>query len=156
MAFSLIDDSAGAISMVGLTKDRLPAWLAEAPERERNWLTATGFGATAGKLALVPGENGRLARAVVGFGASGETGAGMWALAGLPDTLPEGSYRLETVPEGTDPTHLALGWALATYAFTRYRAKKATATALVIACEPASRARARSAMSIGAAGPARR
>src|SRR5712671_156194 len=131
MAFSLIDDSAGAISMVGLTKDRLPAWLAEAPERERNWLTATGFGATAGKLALVPGENGRLARAVVGFGANGETGAGMWALAGLPDTLPEGSYRLETVPEGNDPTHLALGWALATYAFTRYRAKKATATALV-------------------------
>jgi leucyl aminopeptidase len=55
----------------------------------------------------------------------------MWALAGLPDTLPEGSYRLETVPEGNDPTHLALGWALATYAFTRYRAKKATATALV-------------------------
>ena len=131
MAFSLIDDSAGAISMVGLTKDRLPAWLAEAPERERNWLTATGFGATAGKLALVPGENGRLARAVVGFAANGESGAGMWALAGLPDTLPEGSYRLETVPEGTDPTHLALGWALATYAFTRYRAKKATATALV-------------------------
>jgi len=117
--------------MVGLTKDRLPAWLAEAPERERNWLTAIGFGAEAGKLALVPGENGRLARAVVGFGANGETGAGMWALAGLPDTLPEGSYRLETVPEGNDPTHLALGWALATYAFTRYRAKKATATALV-------------------------
>ena len=131
MAFSLIDDSAGAISMVGLTKDRLPAWLAEAPERERNWLTAIGFGAEAGKLALVPGENGRLTRAVVGFGANGETGAGMWALAGLPDALPEGSYRLETVPEGNDPTHLALGWALATYAFTRYRAKKATATALV-------------------------
>src|SRR5712671_5734571 len=131
MAFSLIDDSAGAISMVGLTKDRLPAWLAEAPERERNWLTAIGFGAEAGKLALVPGENGRLTRAVVGFGANGEAGAGMWALAGLPDALPEGSYRLETVPKGNDPTHLALGWALATYAFTRYRAKKATATALV-------------------------
>ena len=131
MAFSLIDDTAGAIPMVVLTKDRLPAWLAEASERERNWLTATGFGAEAGKLALVPGEDGRLARAVVGFGGNGEPGSGMWALAGLPDTLPEGSYRLETVPEGNDPTHLALGWALATYAFTRYHAKKATATALV-------------------------
>src|SRR6202022_4382597 len=47
MAFSLIEDTAGAIPMVVLTKDRLPAWLAEAPERERNWLTATGFGAEA-------------------------------------------------------------------------------------------------------------
>jgi leucyl aminopeptidase len=131
MAFSLIDDTAGAIPMVVLTKDRLPAWLTEAPERERNWLTATGFGAEPGKLALVPGENGRLARVVAGFGGNGEAGAGMWALAGLPDTLPEGSYRLETVLEGNDPTHLALGWALATYAFTRYHAKKATATALV-------------------------
>src|SRR3984893_9656857 len=28
MAFSLIDDTAGAIPMVVLTKDRLPAWLA--------------------------------------------------------------------------------------------------------------------------------
>ena len=131
MAFSLIDDSAGAISMVGLTKDRLPAWLAEAPERERNWLTATGFGAEPGKHALVPDENGRLSRVAVGFGEGGEAGAGIWALAGLPDALPEGSYRLENPPDGADPTHLALGWALATYAFTRYRAKKATATALV-------------------------
>jgi leucyl aminopeptidase len=55
----------------------------------------------------------------------------MWAVAGLPDALPEGSYRIATVPDGGDPTHLALGWALATYAFTRYRAKKATASALV-------------------------
>ena len=45
MVFSLIDDAAGAIPVVVLTKDRLPAWLAAAPERERNWLTATGFGA---------------------------------------------------------------------------------------------------------------
>jgi leucyl aminopeptidase len=131
MAFSLIDDNAGAIPIAVLAKDRLPAWLAEAPERERNWLTATGFGADQAKLALVPDENGRLARVAVGFGQGGEAGAGIWALAGLPDALPEGSYRLENLPDSADPTHLALGWALATYAFTRYRAKKATATALV-------------------------
>jgi leucyl aminopeptidase len=131
MPYSLIDDTAGAIPVAVLAKDRLPAWLAEAPERERNWLTATGFGAEPGKLALVPGENGRLARVVVGSGEGGEADAGMWALAGLPDALPEGSYRLEAGPEGNNPTHLALGWALATYAFTRYRAKKGTATALV-------------------------
>jgi len=131
MAFSLIDDTAGAIPVAALIKDRLPAWLAETSERERNWLTATGFSAEPGKLALVPADNGRLARVVVGVGEGSDPRAGMWALAGLPDALPEGSYRLETAPDGTDPTRLALGWALATYAFTRYRAKKAAATALV-------------------------
>src|SRR5438128_4653429 len=130
MAFSLIDDSAAAIPITILAKDRLPAWLAEAPERERNWLTAIGFGADQGKLALMPDEDGRLGRVAVGFGQGGEAGAGIWALAGLPDALPEGSYRLENLPDSADPTHLALGWALATYAFTRYRATKATRTAL--------------------------
>src|ERR1700751_465533 len=131
MAFSLIDDTAGAIPVAGLTKDRLAAWRAAAPKRERNWLTAIGFSAEPGKLALVPADNGRLARVVVGVGEGSDPRAGMWALAGLPDALPEGSYRLETASDGTDPTRLALGWALATYAFTRYRAKKAAATAPV-------------------------
>ena len=131
MAFSLIDDTAGAIPVAFQTKDRLPAWLAEAPERESNWLTAIGFSAEQGKLALVPADNGRLARVLVGLGEGSGPGCGMWALAGLPDALPEGSYRLETPPAGADPTRLALGWALATYAFTRYRVKKATETALV-------------------------
>jgi len=131
MVFSLIDDAAGAIPVVVLTKDRLPAWLAAAPEHERNWLTATGFGADQGKLTLVPGDNGQLARVMVGLGGDSTDAGGMWALAGLPEALPEGSYRLESVPDSADPTHLALGWALATYAFTRYRAKKGTAAALV-------------------------
>ena len=131
MAFSLIDDATGAIPVALLTKDQLPAWLGEAPEHERNWLTATGFSADQGKLALVPSETGRLARVIVGLGESTDAGTAMWALAGLPDALPEGSYRLETAPDEADPTHLALGWALATYAFTRYRAKKGPVTALM-------------------------
>ena len=131
MSFFLIDNTPGAIPVAVLTKDQLTARLAEAPVRERNWLTAIGFSAEQGKVALVPAEDGRLARVVVGLGDGNEPGTGMWALAGLPDMLPEGSYRLEPTTESADPTRLALGWALATYAFTRYHAKKAAATALV-------------------------
>ena len=131
MAFSLIDETAGAIPVTVLSKDRLPAWLAEAPERERNWLTAIGFSAEQGKSALVPADNGRLARVVVGLGEERGPAAGMWTRAGLPDALPEGSYTIETAPDGADPTQLALGWALATSAFTRDRVTKRAATALV-------------------------
>ena len=131
MAFSLIDQAPGAIPVAPLTRDRLPEWLAAAPERQRNWLTSIGFAADAGKLALLPGEDGRLAQVLVGLGGAGEADAGTWMLAGLPNALPEGSYRLGAVPAGADPTRLALGWALATYAFTRYHAKPRSAAALV-------------------------
>jgi leucyl aminopeptidase len=69
----------------------------------------------------VPGADGRLGRVLAGVG---DGGPEIWALAGLPDALPEGTYRLERTPDGADPTRLALGWALGTYAFTRYREKK--------------------------------
>ena len=128
MAFSLIDETPGATPIVLAAKERLPALLAELPERERTWLAAIGFTGEAGKVALVPGEDGGLARVYAGLGA-GAAENGMWSLAGL--ALPEGSYRLEAVPEGADPPRLALGWALAGYAFTRYHAKPRSAAALV-------------------------
>ena len=131
MNFSLIDETGGAIPIAAVTKDRLAPWLEEAPEHQRNWLRAIGFSADAGKLALVPGEKGGLAEVLVGLGEGGENAQAIWALAGLPEALPEGSYRLEAVPDGADPTQLALGWALGTYAFTRYHAKSRTAAALV-------------------------
>ena len=131
MAFSLIDETTGAVPITALSKNQLSAWLDKAAEHERNWLTSIGFTADAGKHALVPGEAGNLARVLVGVGDVADVGGTMWALAGLPEGLPEGSYRLETVPDGADPTRLALGWALATYAFTRYHAKSRPAAALV-------------------------
>jgi leucyl aminopeptidase len=141
MAFSLIDETESAVPIAALTRTELAAWLDKAPDRERNWLSSTGFSAEAGKHALVPGDAGRLARVLVGLGDGGGTDGGgtdgggadgrMWALAGLPAALPEASYRLDGVPSGADPTNLALGWALATYAFTRYNAKPRAAATLV-------------------------
>jgi leucyl aminopeptidase len=131
MAFSLIDETEGAVPIAALTKIELPAWLEKVPERERNWLASIGFSADAGKHALVPGESGNLARVLVGLG-DGDDGDGrMWALAGLPTVLPEASYRLDAVPGGADATNLVLGWALATYVFARYSAKTRPAAALV-------------------------
>ena len=131
MAFSLIDKTEGAVPIAALTKQQFPAWLENAPERERNWLTSIGFSAEAGKHALVPGESGRLARVLVGLGDGADAEGRMWALAGLPTALPEASYRLDAVPREADPTNLALGWALATYVFARYSAKTRPAAALV-------------------------
>ena len=130
MGFSLIDEAPGAVPVALLPKAALRGFLAEAGGRERVWLEATGFAAETGKFALVPDEKGGLARVVLGLGEDAESER-MWALAGLPEALPEGDYRVERVPPGADASRLALGWALATYAFTRYRAKPAGKARLV-------------------------
>ena len=131
MPFSLIDETDGAVPIIALTQDQLSGWLDKSAPCERNWLTSTGFSAESGKHALVPGETGKLARVLVGLGAGADAERGMWALAGLPAALAEASYRLEAAPDGADPSRLALGWALATYVFTRYSAKSRPTAALV-------------------------
>src|SRR5258708_3881112 len=103
MAFSLIDETEGAVPIVALTKGEFPAWLDKAPERERNWLASIGFAAEAGKHALVPGETGKPARVLVGLGDGPDAEGRIWALAGLPAALPEASYRLAAVPGRRGP-----------------------------------------------------
>jgi leucyl aminopeptidase len=128
MAFNLIDDDAGAVPVTVLSKAGLEAWRETAPRHTRDWAAATGFTAEAGKLALVPENSGKLGHVLVG---TAEDDAAMWAMAGLSETLPEGAYRLATMPEGGDPSRVALGWALGTYGFARYHERKAGKARLV-------------------------
>ena len=131
MSFHLIDGTDGAVPIIATSKEEFPVWLETAPEHERNWLGSIGFSAEAGKHALLPGESGALARVLVGLGDEAYADGRLWALAGLPAVLPEAVYRLDNLPGGADPTRLALGWALATYAFTRYSEKPRPAAKLV-------------------------
>jgi leucyl aminopeptidase len=128
MAFNLIDDNTGAVPVTVLSKTGLEGWRETAPRHQRDWAMATDFTAEAGKLALVPDDAGHLGHVLVG---RAEDEAAMWALAGLSETLPEGNYRLERLPKGGDPSHVALGWALGTYGFTRYHEKPAGRARLV-------------------------
>src|SRR3954453_18566330 len=141
MAFSLIDDEAGAVPVELISKAGFSRWLETAGSREgdviskagfsggletagsreRDWAASVGFTAEAGKLALVPDADGRLGRVLAGIG---DDEAAVWAASGLPISLPRGNYRLATVPEGADPSRVALGWALDTYSFDLYRKKK--------------------------------
>src|SRR5581483_6992483 len=122
MLSHLIADASNAIPLTlataeDLTQSRLPL-----DERDRRWLGAIAYKADTGKLALLPAAAGGLGRVLVGGG--GTSGEALWALAGLPETLPEGVYRLDPSPDAPTASRLALGWALGCYAFTRYKAPK--------------------------------
>jgi leucyl aminopeptidase len=127
MAYSLIDQESAAVPLTPLSKTELAGWRENAPAHERDWAEAVGFKAESGKTALLPDKHGKLGRVLVGVG---DSEAPMWCVAGLSETLPEGSYRLDLVAP-VDGSRVALGWALGTYAFTRYHAKPAGAARLV-------------------------
>jgi leucyl aminopeptidase len=118
---ALTDDSTNAIALQPIAKDDFAAWLETAPAREREWLKTTGFTAEAGKFAFVQGDDGRAVRVVVGADLAKDP---VWALAGLPEALPEGRYKLDARLAAEAATSLALGWSLGAYAFTRYKAPK--------------------------------
>jgi leucyl aminopeptidase len=114
----------GAIPITPIREADLPKWLAAHPD-SREWLAALGFKAEPGTFAFIGGSGGRPA-AVLAAPTEGEA---LWSLAGLPSALPEGTYGLASDGDDASGTDAALGWALGSYAFTRYRkAKRAPAT----------------------------
>jgi leucyl aminopeptidase len=124
MPITLTDDPSGAIPIIAVATRDFAAWKREQPPATGAWLDSIGFTGEAGKTALIPGAEGRLALVVQGVNKD----EAIWALAGLPETLPEGSYRLdfdaETLFGAGGATRLALGWALGSYGFIRYKAAK--------------------------------
>ncbi|MDX9860781.1 MAG: leucyl aminopeptidase family protein [Rhodospirillales bacterium] len=110
-----------AVPLVAVTPRTLDAWLAIQPEAQAAWIDAAGFDAEAGSLLAVPGGDGRPAMMLVGLDAERP----MWSWAGAAARLPKGTYRVATGgPEPVAPEVAALGWALGTYEFRRYKQKE--------------------------------
>ncbi|HVZ31031.1 MAG TPA: leucyl aminopeptidase family protein, partial [Polyangiaceae bacterium] len=104
--------------------------------RVQRWVRSLHFAAADGELCLVPGDDGGLARVLAGVSAPEDP----WAYAALPTRLPRGRYQLSPAPEAGQSDAAALGWALGTYRFTRYK-KNETVFASLVWPEAADRKR---------------
>lgn len=90
---------------------------------QKAWVEAQGFKGVARKHVLLPGEDGRIAGAILGFGPASdhdpmdrpELAAGV-----LPTILPPGLYHLEGALG--DAELAAVAWGLGAYRFRRYKA----------------------------------
>lgn len=121
-----------ALTLHLVRKSELPEFMARASAFERRFLETTGFTAGLRQLALLPGRDGALAKAVIGVdepqtATSSNNATGLWSLAGLPQALPSGSLWQLADGDKMDTSKqdaLALGWALGSYRFTRYQSEK--------------------------------
>jgi leucyl aminopeptidase len=77
---------------------------------------------------LLPGPDGSVAGAVLGLGSDDDA----FASATLPSVLPAGTYAFALQPPGYDGNRLALGWAMGSYAFTRFKSNGQTKTRPVL------------------------
>jgi leucyl aminopeptidase len=110
-------DATGAIPIHVLTPTMLDACLEYELKAHATWLKACAFKASAGKMLLLPAADGGIAGA--GFGVGRDDDA--FQCAALPGLLPDGRYRLVTVPDGRSGTMLALAWAMGHYRFSRFK-----------------------------------
>jgi leucyl aminopeptidase len=124
---ALIDGAAAPIRLVPVAESAFAGWLDAAPAATRQWAGANGLKGEGGRHLAIPGTAGAIAEIVVVYDAAQP----LWALAGLPDGLPEGDYALAGDLDPSVATQMAAGWAVGSYAFTRYRKRRRAPARLV-------------------------
>jgi leucyl aminopeptidase len=119
---ALTEDRSGAIPIVAVPEADFAFWKGAQAPAAQAWLDSIGFKGEAGRHALVPDAAGRVGSVVQAV----DRDQPIWALAGLPESLPEGLYRLANESDfgAGAVTRLALGWALGAYRYTRYKPAK--------------------------------
>ncbi len=130
MELTFATGAEGAIPLHVVEQDGVDSWIAAQPEHVAKWARAAGFTGAMGKVLLVPGANGGLESAVVGYGTPEARARGRFHLAAATGSLPAGTYRFEGLPEDRAEEE-ALGWLLAGYVFDRYRSQTTPAARLV-------------------------
>lgn len=102
----------------------LESWLGRQDEATRGWLSALRFRAERNQVACLAAPDGAVRAAVLGLGPLGTLDdLEPWHLAGAPDRLPDGVWRIETALAARAATAAALGWAHGSYRFERYRSR---------------------------------
>ncbi len=100
--------------------------LAGLDPRAAAWAKANGFSGEAGRVLLVPGEDGSVVSAL--FGAGDGANSAALAAGALAKILPEGDWHFAAPPG--NPTLATLGVLLGSYVFTRYGKKPGKAIRL--------------------------
>ena len=119
--------TAKTIPVTPLAKAELDGWLDKQPQGVRNWIRSTEFAAAPHSVHLLPDGGGNVSGVILGVEAMDD----LWSYAALPSKLPLRTYRIDADLDATAATAAALGWALGTYAFTRYKPDRPASPRLV-------------------------
>lgn len=118
MEYLIEDDGTATVPLIPVGPGSLAEVAKDLSAGIAGWVTAAGYGAKPGTVLLLPGEAGKpLGGALVGV----EGDEDIWSWGGAAQILPPGNYRIEGISATSSANRAALGWALGSYAFTRYK-----------------------------------
>ncbi|GAA5075482.1 leucyl aminopeptidase family protein [Roseibacterium beibuensis] len=124
LAFSAPVD--GAIPIRLVAPEDCEETLATLPDAAASWARHHGFTGALGQTCALPGESGKPMAVLVGRGGPSDRARQRFAAGAAIAALPEGDYRIESLPDGTEGQEIALGYLLSLYRFEKYRAQSPT------------------------------
>ncbi|CAD7697998.1 unnamed protein product [Ostreobium quekettii] len=111
------DASGGAIGVERVETEKFDDWRKGLPEDHKQWVSACGFKAKSGEICMMPSKEGGISKVVLGM----ETASDLCSYAALATGLPSGNYAIEGAHDQADMDRVAMGWAMGTYTFERYK-----------------------------------
>ena len=122
---------AHTVTLTPVRKGEFNAWLKKQSKRAAAWITASGFKAEPGTVLLVP-AGGKADSAIEGVFVGIDGDGDIWPWAAAADRLAPGRYTLSTDVKDEAAARAALGWALGSYRFDRYKKSDANGAKLVL------------------------
>ena len=118
MPYNLVTRATGkTITLTPVSEAGLDNWLKKADKRIAAWVGAADFDASSGAVQLLPGKDGGIVGALLGVNGDDD----VWSWSAAVESLPPGRYAIPKRTVAKQANNAALGWALGTYAFDRYR-----------------------------------
>jgi len=128
MSVQLKTAVARATPILALDRAAFQALRKSLPKNTQNWLATLGFEAAPDSIALVPGDDGKLAQVFAGIAHVNHP----FALSALPMALPEGNYSLSAEGLDISPEKAAMSWELGGYQFDLYKPRKRAPATLLL------------------------
>lgn len=118
--------------------DQYPNWLTQQSELAQTWLSQTQFDGKG--FRLLPGADGTIQNVIYVI----DRQCDFFIAGDLPQLLPNGQYRLSSLPETLDSTQqslfikeFAISWGLASYQYERYKTSNKELPTLALETEEA-------------------
>ncbi len=127
MTLTFATDDADAIDLFVISSDNLDA----IPATAQAWADQNGFRGAIGQTLTVPGADGTIAMALVGYGTAQSRARGRFHVGAAARKLPQATYRIKTDLPLQEAEDAALGWLLESYNFDAYTSPAAPAAQLV-------------------------
>lgn len=121
------EDSDSAISLIPLDSEQLHHWLEDQSDSVKVWVDSNRFEAAPHTYCAIAGESGALETVVYGVSANPD----IWSLSKAPSELPLADYKLDCGWDEQLKSDVALGWALGSYQFDRYKNQQKETAKLV-------------------------